>query len=452
MFRMSHKKFDDLRESVACGYAGSNLPKLSEENCKIFSDIIKMSAGLVDNFGIENTLHFPIIRKSWNPFGGQTPYWVEIFYDNDYGHIAVNGDPVISCDVKDPVQCEPETSEKDVTTFLNIIQKCLKYPYSLDGNCKHLSDFVNSKSKLGDIGADMKYGFVTRDDYYSFADNRTIIDGLSDQDIEYIKECINRPVKHMPELSLRTYLTVSQAELRGVLGPRVPDDISIAYKNLSDGRHEGLSDLSLDSPKDFAMWHKTRTGGGHPFEILKNSLCLMVHNDADGFSLELREHYTDLSWLDFVLRAYIQINREGYSCDLARKKDIADILDKKDVIGIIPYCFAGSKNKFPKNLSDGKPMYFETDLTVVPVDKIKWFQYEIKHKINCDFLCPVALETVNEFGADDIGKITSHMSEKMLKLYEEKCKEYLYITKGKNMCVFFQGTGGCEICRKNFSK
>ncbi len=111
------------------------------------------------------------------------------------------------------------------------------------------------------------------------------------------------------------------------------------YYKYADGRDEGLSEVTEDSPEEFAHWfHDRHRGGGHPWEVCRGGnsthVALHVAHDEKGYYLYL----AGKAWSRSIetIKFYLALRRIGIAVYLADSKGITDRLLEKDLIGIVP--------------------------------------------------------------------------------------------------------------------
>ncbi len=107
------------------------------------------------------------------------------------------------------------------------------------------------------------------------------------------------------EISLNDYLNITSICYKAAFGKKVkglkPMEM---YKKWADGRDEGMLSIKNKNNKDaFSKWHRTRSRGGHPFEIVFSWKSHGIHlypprKDYPYYSIKV----TNLSYASIFLR------------------------------------------------------------------------------------------------------------------------------------------------------
>lgn len=107
----------------------------------------------------------------------------------------------------------------------------------------------------------------------------------------------------------------------------------------ADGRDDGLQDIDADDPKAFHEWlHNRERFGGHPWEVCRGGnsthIDLRVMEDDSGYFLYL----AGAAWSRTIetVKFYLALTRANIPVCLAEAQMLADRLDEKELIGIVP--------------------------------------------------------------------------------------------------------------------
>lgn len=107
----------------------------------------------------------------------------------------------------------------------------------------------------------------------------------------------------------------------------------------ADGRDDGLQDIDADSPEAFHAWlHNRERFGGHPWEVCcggnSTHVDLRVMEDDRGYFLYLAGD----AWNRTIetVKFYLALTRANIPVYLAEAQMLADRLDEKEKIGIVP--------------------------------------------------------------------------------------------------------------------
>lgn len=107
----------------------------------------------------------------------------------------------------------------------------------------------------------------------------------------------------------------------------------------ADGRDEGLRDIDADDPNAFHEWLHDRTRhGGHPWEVCRGGnsthISLRPIDDENGYFLYLDGD----AWNRTVetVKFYLALTRAGIPVFLLEASTLADRMDEKEKIGIVP--------------------------------------------------------------------------------------------------------------------
>ena len=110
------------------------------------------------------------------------------------------------------------------------------------------------------------------------------------------------------------------------------------YKQLADGRHEGLVELPEESADAFKKWYHSGRGGGHPWEVYRGGntthIDLGVTEKGGGWSVFLRGSST--SRMAETIRIALALEKEGLPVEIHDVEELRSRLLGMDNMGIIP--------------------------------------------------------------------------------------------------------------------
>ena len=157
-----------------------------------------------------------------------------------------------------------------------------------------------------------------------------------------------------------------------------------SYRRCSDGRHGGLLEISPRSARAFCDWYfSTQWLGSHPFEFLRDSLCLFVQTqsyDAESpeFWLRLRTVTPERTDPTLILIA-LALAKAGVPFMMPRCADYAAFARGEDWVGVADYAVweAGSP-VWPEDsgmLRTSVNTVVTSDLACYPgaLDLVEWF-------------------------------------------------------------------------------
>lgn len=144
------------------------------------------------------------------------------------------------------------------------------------------------------------------------------------------------------------------------------------YSRFADGRDDGLSEISPDSPEAFALWyHNSERFGGHPWEVCRGGnsthIDLYVREDAQGWYLQV----AGSAWTRCAEAAlfFLALCRAGvpvciYQAELLKARFLGE-----EKVGIVP------SGVFPAYCHSYFPNEDIIDFTHLPNDKEKSLPY-----------------------------------------------------------------------------
>ena len=145
------------------------------------------------------------------------------------------------------------------------------------------------------------------------------------------------------------------------------------YSRYADGRHEGLLDIDLDSEQEFADWidgkHPKRSGGGHPWEIMRGGntthIDLSVRRPSyyqkDGFVVELRGE--SIGRMVETMKMLLAIYDASLPITIDNPESVRKRLLGQDNIGIVPeYSYLHRVNQHFESREDVFEVMYYDDL------------------------------------------------------------------------------------------
>jgi len=157
------------------------------------------------------------------------------------------------------------------------------------------------------------------------------------------------------------------------------------YYMFADGRDEGLMQVPMDDPDEFAMWIDGKgkyrdLHGGHPYEILpsmdpQNSLHLYVSKCEKGYYFSLTG--ATLFRCSDTMIFYNALKDNGYPVTLEGMDIIAARLEETDDIGLVPdfACTLYRDKHFPKAVADLEHLS-DGDHAEQVIAKTRWLEIE----------------------------------------------------------------------------
>jgi hypothetical protein len=120
---------------------------------------------------------------------------------------------------------------------------------------------------------------------------------------------------------------------RPALSPR------IQYKEMADGRDEGLTEIAGGSEKAFEDWHRNKSRrGGHPWEICRGGnsthIALMVSKKSNGWQLYLAG--SSRARVLETAKMAIALSEREIPFILANARELLNMLKGTDYCGIVP--------------------------------------------------------------------------------------------------------------------
>ena len=109
------------------------------------------------------------------------------------------------------------------------------------------------------------------------------------------------------------------------------------YGKYADGRDEGITEISPDSPEAFSDWyHNRKSRGGHPWEVIRGGNSTHV----DLYVYPVGDEYCFMVAGDHrrgeAIRFYLAIRKAGLPVTISHGRQLADTLMGTDKIGIVP--------------------------------------------------------------------------------------------------------------------
>jgi len=110
------------------------------------------------------------------------------------------------------------------------------------------------------------------------------------------------------------------------------------YRQLADGRHEGLTELPANSADAFAKWYRSGRGGGHPWEIYRGGntthIDLGVTEGREGWSVFLQGSST--TRMAETIRIALALAKANLPVEIHDAEKLMSRLLGMDNLGIIP--------------------------------------------------------------------------------------------------------------------
>lgn len=239
------------------------------------------------------------------------------------------------------------------------------------------------------LSARQRTGTISRKDYWElFPDIReSYLRDISDEEIRLFVTNIEEQKDGQPVGAYISEMTAGKFYEYCAIGYKANQYENLEgltakeqYYKKADGRDEGLSEIDIDSYKEFESWyHDRHRSGGHPWEVCAGGnsthIDLYVRHNKQGYFLSVRGK----AWTRSIeaIKFYNALRAEGVAVYLYDAKGITDRLLGRDRIGIVPeyvipsYCEAW----FPDmNILDFMNLPYEQDEYEQMLPKITWLE------------------------------------------------------------------------------
>lgn len=191
-----------------------------------------------------------------------------------------------------------------------------------------------------------------------------------------------KEAKAIPDLTLNDYLEYCALCYRAIGLQFTKSSPRQQYRAVADGRHEGLLDVKADSAKALMSWLAGRTGGGHPFEIVRGGndthIDLFIAETNEGLGLRLRGSSTGRAAETIKMALALHaagVHFELYDVDLHSRR-----VRGEDWLGIVPdyYSAASPYILFPSHdcIRD-QICHYEIGDNPALKAKIVWYPVEV---------------------------------------------------------------------------
>lgn len=239
------------------------------------------------------------------------------------------------------------------------------------------------------LSARQRTGTISRKDYWElFPDIReSYLRDISDEEIRLFVTNIEEQKDGQPVGAYISEMTAAKFYEYCAIGYKANQYENLEgltakeqYYKKADGRDEGLSEIDIDSYKEFESWYNDRhRSGGHPWEVCAGGnsthIDLYVRHNKQGYFLSVRGK----AWTRSIeaIKFYNALRAEGVAVYLYDAKGITDRLLGRDRIGIVPehvipsYCEAW----FPDmNILDFMNLPYKQDEYEQMLPKITWLE------------------------------------------------------------------------------
>lgn len=224
--------------------------------------------------------------------------------------------------------------------FSEIILDTLNY---VKADAANYNEYINSH-----LPFNRRFGKILRKDFWSIfsEEGLTFQNHLTNEDVNFLEAIVNQSMDSRINLTLKK-LTAGDffdyCRIGYVANNYFKDaanNISAMemYKQLADGRDEGMTKLNLDSEADFLDWFRHKISGGHPWEICRGGnsthISLYVQSFENGWLLVL-DGSSSVRVLETVKMA-IALHKSHIPFILNKSAEILRMITGIDHIGIVP--------------------------------------------------------------------------------------------------------------------
>ena len=228
------------------------------------------------------------------------------------------------------------------------------------GVIKELKNNTYNNKIANNLPYKMKFGKISRKDYYNIFTFERKKYRIREEDKKLL---VNKPKGYKVPKTAREYYeavklcydsiplkkeksyfedTEEEKEYYSSITPKE------LYYKYADGRDDGLMHVSLDDKEEFKKWLNHEEPytyvGGHPFEIVYSftgdrSIHLYLINNR--LILTGGEYPSNIQ----ALKMYINLIKNGYDVEFTNLKQLIDIIEENDFIGILPAYVYSNPNK-----------------------------------------------------------------------------------------------------------
>lgn len=219
---------------------------------------------------------------------------------------------------------------------------------------------------------------------------KQILKGINEKDIELLQKIVDQSREDAEKDSLQEmtagnffeYCKMGYEANNYFKGKEMP--AVEMYKVFADGRHEGLTDIDLNSPKAFANWYAKRSGGGHPWEVCRGgtSTHISLYVERRDGKWFLRLGGSSVVRVNETVKFAIALYNNHVPFYLSEAEEIYNMICGTDYIGIVPQeVFPGSHcySLFPEDeeqIIDFMNLDWEESDKIIAV--AEWYSIDIK--------------------------------------------------------------------------
>ena len=239
-------------------------------------------------------------------------------------------------------------------------------------------------------------GKIFRKKYWEIFSNdkKRITKGIRKKDVEILKIIVQQSEKeterhYLPEMTAGQFFDICRMgyEANNYFKGRELTSLEM-YNAFADGRHEGLTELDLNSAEAFKRWYHDRSrGGGHPWEICRGGnsthISLYVQKEINkGWYLWLAG--SSVVRVNETVKFAIALYNNQVPFVLSDAEKIYDMVCGTDYIGIAPqeifprYCHSLFSDDDERIIDFINLGWEETDKIIAAAD---WYPIEIKANI-----------------------------------------------------------------------
>ena len=172
-----------------------------------------------------------------------------------------------------------------------------------------------------------------------------ITKGISEKDVEILKQIVNQ-TNNQDEMNYLSEMTAGKFfdyckmgyEANNYFKDKKLSAIEM-YNAFADGRHEGLTEIDMDSPKAFSKWYHGGRIGGHPWEICRggNSTHISLYVEYKLGKWFLRLAGSSAVRVNETVKIAIALYNSNVPFILQEAEEIYKMICGTDYIGIVPH-------------------------------------------------------------------------------------------------------------------
>ena len=218
------------------------------------------------------------------------------------------------------------------------ISRCVDW---LQNNEEDYNRYVNEN-----LSFSRRTGKILRQKLWEIStyDKKQILKGLRKADINLLKKIVKQSTEdaeqnYLPEMTSGKFFDFCRLGYIANNYFKGKELTSLEmYKAFADGRHEGLTKIDPDSVEAFAEWYRTRSGGGHPWEICRggNSTHISLYVERRNSKWRLYLAGSSVVRVNETVKFALAFYRNQIPFILGDAEEIYNMVCGTDYIGIVP--------------------------------------------------------------------------------------------------------------------